>query len=179
MTSEHLTIPALPSKGCPCWDKRGASKHGERCEASKSFYQNRGDQRTLVLCLMLSKSSTLKQVPLRDTEADDSELWSSDKVKALSCSSRERTRPSLFSSVGSRAWAESEQGQRRVVEAASHAMCQWSADHLTQHPAKCLEINHQYILRETLDYKYVKQWNFLETGQTVFKSILLSPAGTA
>lgn len=55
---------------------------------------------------MLSKSSTLKDVPLRHTVADGSETSTWDRVRALSCSSRDRLRPSLSSSVGSRALEE-------------------------------------------------------------------------
>lgn len=62
-----------------------------------------------MLSLVSSKSSTLKDVPFMQTMEDDSELWSSDRVNALSCSSRERTRPSLLSSVGSKAWAKQRQ----------------------------------------------------------------------
>lgn len=58
---------------------------------------------TLVLFRVLSKSSTLKHVPLRQTVGDGSEKSSLDKVRALSCSSKDRTRPSLSSSVGSKA----------------------------------------------------------------------------
>lgn len=58
---------------------------------------------TLVLLRVLSKSSTLKHAPLRHTVADGSETSTWDRVRALSCSSRDRLRPSLSSSVGSRA----------------------------------------------------------------------------
>lgn len=62
---------------------------------------------TLVLCLVVSKRSTLKAVPRRYTLDRASSLAGSDKVNALSCSSSERVMPSLFKLAWSRAWNES------------------------------------------------------------------------
>lgn len=74
-----------------------------------SVIKQRGDKSTLVLLRVSSKSSTLKHVPLRLTVGDGSETSTLDKVRALSCSSRDRTRPSLSSSLGSRALEEREE----------------------------------------------------------------------
>lgn len=74
------------------------------------FVESTGDKCTLVLLRVLSKSSTLKHAPLRHTVADGSETSTWDRVRALSCSSRDRLRPSLSSSVGSRALEEQGEG---------------------------------------------------------------------
>lgn len=96
-------VPALPCNGCTHSDKHVALTHGKCERKSKFFYQNRGDKSTLLLTLVFSKSSALNCSPLREMMGDGSVSQSSDNVIALSCSSRERARPSLFSSAGSRA----------------------------------------------------------------------------